>query len=55
MKIVLGHLFFYRFRSLEAHTTLNEWNIPFLNHVKYFSTILDKRIIWRLHIEIIEA
>jgi hypothetical protein len=35
--------------------TLNRWNIPFVNHVKYVSAIFDKRITWRLHIEIIEA
>jgi hypothetical protein len=35
--------------------TLNEWNIPFVNNVKYFGVIFDKRITWRLHIERIEA
>jgi hypothetical protein len=34
---------------------LNEWNIPFVNHVKYLGVIFDKRITWRLHIEITEA
>jgi hypothetical protein len=43
--------FSHRLRPLEAHLTLNGQNIPFVNHVKY----LDKRITWRLHIEMIEA
>jgi hypothetical protein len=34
---------------------MNGRNIPFVNHVKYFSVIIDKRITWRLHIEMIEA
>jgi hypothetical protein len=29
--------------------------IPFVNHVKYLGVIFDKRITWRLHIEMIEA
>jgi hypothetical protein len=47
--------FSHRLRSLEAHLTLNGQNIPFINHVKYLGVILDKRIIWRLHTEMIEA
>jgi hypothetical protein len=39
----------------EAHLTLNGQNIPFVNHVKYLGVIFDKRITWRLHIEMIEA
>jgi hypothetical protein len=34
---------------------LNNRNIPFVNHAKYLGVIFDKRITWRLHIEIIEA
>jgi hypothetical protein len=34
---------------------LNGRNIPLVNHVKYFGVILDNRITWSLHIEIIEA
>jgi hypothetical protein len=34
---------------------LNGWNIPFINHVKYLGVIFDKRITWRLRIEMIEA
>jgi hypothetical protein len=35
--------------------TLNGWDIPFVNSVKYLGVIFDKRIIWRLHIEMIGA
>jgi hypothetical protein len=39
----------------EAHLTLNGRNIPFINHVKYLGVIFDKRITWKLRIEITEA
>jgi hypothetical protein len=39
----------------EAHLTLNGWNIPFVNHVKYLDVIFDQTIIWRLYIEMTEA
>jgi hypothetical protein len=29
--------------------------IPFVNHVKYLGVIFDKRITWRLHLEMTEA
>jgi hypothetical protein len=35
--------------------SLNGRNIPFVNHVKYLGVIFDKRITWRLHIEMTEA
>jgi hypothetical protein len=35
--------------------TLNRWNIPFINNVKYLGAIFDKRITKRLHLERIEA
>jgi hypothetical protein len=35
--------------------TLNGWNIPFVINVKHVGVIFDKRMTWRLHIEIIEA
>jgi hypothetical protein len=35
--------------------TLNGWNIPFVNSVKYLGLISDKRMICRLHIETIEC
>jgi hypothetical protein len=39
----------------EAHLALNGQNNPFVNHVKYLGVFFDKRITWRLHIEMIEA
>jgi hypothetical protein len=42
-------------RPPEAHLTLNGRNILFVNHVKYLGVTFDKRITWRLHIEMIEA
>jgi hypothetical protein len=47
--------FSHRIRPPEAHLTVNGRNITFVNHVKYFGVIFDKRITGRLHIEIIEA
>jgi hypothetical protein len=47
--------FSHRLRPPEAHLTLNGWNIPSVNHVKYLSAIFDKRITWRLHKEMIEV
>jgi hypothetical protein len=34
---------------------LNGWIIPFVIHVKYFGVILNEKITWRLHIELIVA
>jgi hypothetical protein len=45
----------YPLKPCEAHLTLNGRTILFVNHVKYLSVIFDKRITWRLHIEMIEA
>jgi hypothetical protein len=42
-------------RPREAHPILNGRNIPFVSHVKYLGVIFDKRITWRLHIEMTEA
>jgi hypothetical protein len=47
--------FSHRPRFSEAHLALNGRNIPFVNHVKYLSVIFDKRITWRLHMEMTEA
>jgi hypothetical protein len=44
-----------RLRPPEAHLIFNGRNITFISHVKYLGVILDKKITWRLHIEIIEA
>jgi hypothetical protein len=46
----------HRLRPPEAHLTVNgHKNIPFANHVKYLGVIFNKRITWRLHIEMTEA
>jgi hypothetical protein len=42
--------FFHRLRPSEVHLTLNDWETPLVNHVKYLGVIFDKRIAWRLHI-----
>jgi hypothetical protein len=47
--------FSHRLRPPEAHLTLNGWNIPLVIHVIYLGVIFNKRITWRLHIEMIEA
>jgi hypothetical protein len=39
----------------EPHFTMNGRNIPFVNIVKYLGVIFDKKVTWRLHIEIIDA
>jgi hypothetical protein len=41
--------------SLFVAWEINGRNIPFVNHVKYLGVISDKRITWRLHIEMTEA
>jgi hypothetical protein len=46
---------FHTLRPPEARVTLNTRNIPFVNHVKYLCVKFDKRIIWRLHIEMTET
>jgi hypothetical protein len=45
--------FSHRLRPPDSHLTFDGRNIPFVNHVKYL--IFDKKITWRLHIEMIEA
>jgi hypothetical protein len=47
--------FSHRLRQHEAHFALNKRNKPFVNHVKYLDVIFNKRIIWRLHVEMIKA
>jgi hypothetical protein len=34
---------------------MNGCNIPFINYVKYIGVIFDRRIMWRLHIEMTET
>jgi hypothetical protein len=47
--------FTHRNRPSDSPLTLNGRNTPFVNSVKYLGVIFDKRMTWRLHIEIIEA
>jgi hypothetical protein len=47
--------FTHRNRPPDSSLTLNGRNIPFVNSVKYLGVNFDKRVTWRLHIEMIEA
>jgi hypothetical protein len=47
--------FSHRLRLLNPRYILDGQNIPFISHLKYLGVIFDKRITWRLHIEMIEA
>jgi hypothetical protein len=42
-------------RPPESHLTLNGRNIPFVHSAKFLGVIFDRKITWRLHIEMIEA
>jgi hypothetical protein len=42
-------------RPNESHLTLNGGDIPFINSAKYLGIIFDRKVTWRLHIEMIEA
>jgi hypothetical protein len=42
-------------RPVEAHLTLKGRSIPFVNIGKYPGVIFDRKISWRIHIEIIAA
>jgi hypothetical protein len=45
-------IYFSRRRKIPEHVPqLKGRNIPFLNNIKYFSVIYDRRMIWRVHIE----
>jgi hypothetical protein len=50
-----GIYFSHSRRPPESHITLNGQNISFVSNVKYLDVIFDKKITWRLRIEIIEA
>jgi hypothetical protein len=50
-----GVYFSHNRRPPESNLTLNGINIPFVNNAKYLGVIFDKKITWRLHIEMIEA
>jgi hypothetical protein len=45
----------HRNRLPDSHLTLNGRNIPFVNNVQYLGVLFDKRMTWRLHIQMIEA
>jgi hypothetical protein len=55
MKIKLGITSSCSRQPPETHLTLNGQNIPFVNSVRYLGVIFDKKVTWRLHIEMIEA
>jgi hypothetical protein len=38
----------------ESHLTLNGRDIPFVNSPKYLGVIFDRKVTWRLRIEMIE-
>jgi hypothetical protein len=40
--------FSHKIRPPESPLTLNGQNIPFINSVKYFGVIIDKKLTWRL-------
>jgi hypothetical protein len=44
---------FHSRRPPVSHLILNGRNISYINSAKYLSVIFDRRITWRLHIEII--
>jgi hypothetical protein len=44
-----------RNRPPDSLLILNGRNIPFVNSVKYLGVLFDKRMTWRVHIQIIEA
>jgi hypothetical protein len=41
IKIKLRPYTLLRLRPPEAHLPLNEWNIPFVNHVKHLGVLFD--------------
>jgi hypothetical protein len=53
--VIQAIYFSHRLMPPEAHLTVNGQNIAFINHVKYLGVTFDKRITWRLYIEMIEA
>jgi hypothetical protein len=54
-KITDSSYFSHSRRPPLSHLTLNGRNIPFVNSAKYLGVIFDKKVTWRLHIEMIEA
>jgi hypothetical protein len=50
-----GIYFSHSHRPPESHLTLNGRHIPVVSSVKYLGVIFDKKVTWRLRIEMIEA
>jgi hypothetical protein len=42
-------------RPPESHLALNGRDIPFVNSAKYLGVIFDRKVTWRLYIEMVEA
>jgi hypothetical protein len=42
-------------RHSQVHLTLNGWDIPFVEHVKYLGVIFDEMFTWRIHIKMTGA
>jgi hypothetical protein len=47
--------FTHQNRPPDSLLTLNGWNIPFVNSLKYVGVVFHKKMTWRLHIEMIKA
>jgi hypothetical protein len=52
---IQGIYFSHSLRPPGPRLTLNGRNIPFVNNIKYVGVIFDKKITWRIHIQMIEA
>jgi hypothetical protein len=50
-----GIYFSHSLRVPVSRITLNGKDIPFVNSIMYLGVTFDKKITWRLHIQIIEA
>jgi hypothetical protein len=51
-----GIYFSHRCRPPESHLALNGQNTPFVSSANYLGVLIfDRRITWRLYIEMIEA
>jgi hypothetical protein len=50
-----GIYFSHSRRPPVSRLTFNGKDIPFVNNIKYLGVLFDKKITWRLHIEMIEA
>jgi hypothetical protein len=48
-------IYFFRRNRPPDSLKLNGRNIPFVNSAKYLGVLFDKRMTWKLHIQMIEA